>query len=74
MRMCTACEEGRHWDCGMQTWCECDCDGPEGVYLFDETYISVFGDPFAEPAEEEELEECEEEGVEIDDHILPQVP
>lgn len=26
MRMCTACQEGRHWDCGMQSWCECDCD------------------------------------------------
>lgn len=24
---CRACEDRRHWDCGMQTWCECDCDG-----------------------------------------------
>jgi len=30
--MCQACEEGRHWDCGMQMWCECDCLGPEGEY------------------------------------------
>lgn len=32
MAMCQACQEGRHWDCGMQTWCECDCAGPEGDY------------------------------------------
>lgn len=24
---CQACEEGFHYLCGMQTWCECDCDG-----------------------------------------------
>lgn len=30
---CQACEEGDHQNCGMQTWCECDCDGPEGVYF-----------------------------------------
>jgi hypothetical protein len=31
--MCQACSEGRHWDCGLQTWCACDCD-PEmaGMY------------------------------------------
>lgn len=28
---CQACEEGDHQNCGMQTWCECDCDGPEAV-------------------------------------------
>lgn len=27
--MCQACEEGLHYLCGMQTWCECDCDGEE---------------------------------------------
>ena len=25
--MCEACERGDHGNCGMQTWCECDCDG-----------------------------------------------
>ena len=35
METCEACDEGRHWDCGMQTWCECECPGPEGIY-FDE--------------------------------------
>lgn len=25
-RMCQACIEGHHWNCGMQTWCECECD------------------------------------------------
>lgn len=24
--MCQACEDGNHHLCGMQTWCECDCD------------------------------------------------
>jgi len=27
MVKCDACERGEHWDCGMQTWCECECDG-----------------------------------------------
>ncbi len=31
--MCQACERGECWDCGMQTWCKCDCPGPDGVYL-----------------------------------------
>lgn len=26
VRLCEACEQSRHWDCGRQTWCECDCD------------------------------------------------
>ncbi len=26
MRMCSACEDGEHHDCGLQTWCECECD------------------------------------------------
>lgn len=25
--MCQACERGDHDQCGMQTWCECDCEG-----------------------------------------------
>lgn len=33
--MCEGCTDGRHWDCGMQTWCQCDCAGPDGFY-FDE--------------------------------------
>ena len=31
--MCEACERGDHEQCGMQTWCRCDCAGPDGVYL-----------------------------------------
>lgn len=30
--MCQACTEDRHWDCGRQTWCECDCD-PEAAEI-----------------------------------------
>lgn len=33
--MCQACSEGRHWDCGLQTWCECDCDPIAALYDFD---------------------------------------
>lgn len=25
--MCQACENNEHYLCGMQTWCECECDG-----------------------------------------------
>lgn len=25
--MCEACERGDHDNCGMQTWCECECEG-----------------------------------------------
>lgn len=31
--MCEACERGDCWDCGMQTWCKCDCPGPDGLYI-----------------------------------------
>lgn len=31
-RMCQACYEGDHVNCGMQTWCECDCAGRDGTY------------------------------------------
>jgi len=25
--ICEGCEANEHWRCGMQTWCECPCDG-----------------------------------------------
>ena len=25
-QLCQACEDGDHFNCGMQTWCACDCD------------------------------------------------
>lgn len=28
---CEACERGDHENCGMQTWCECDCAGPDAI-------------------------------------------
>jgi hypothetical protein len=28
---CEACERGDCHECGMQTWCECDCGGPDDV-------------------------------------------
>lgn len=28
---CEACEQGNHINCGMQTWCECECDGPDSI-------------------------------------------
>jgi hypothetical protein len=28
---CEACERDDHENCGMQTWCECDCVGPDAI-------------------------------------------
>jgi hypothetical protein len=28
---CEACENEDHDNCGMQTWCTCDCEGYEGL-------------------------------------------
>jgi hypothetical protein len=25
--MCEGCTADEHWRCGLQTWCECECDG-----------------------------------------------
>jgi len=35
--MCEGCTVDEHWRCGMQTWCECDCDGSTdwGVFEID---------------------------------------
>jgi len=30
--MCQACEAGDHGNCGLQTWCECDCDGTDDCF------------------------------------------
>jgi len=27
MSMCEGCTNEQHYLCGMQTWCECECDG-----------------------------------------------
>lgn len=29
--VCEACARQDHDNCGMQTWCECDCAGPEAI-------------------------------------------
>lgn len=29
---CEACDQGDHHNCGMQTWCECECDPESIVY------------------------------------------
>lgn len=31
--MCEACERGDHANCGLQTWCACECD-PENVWSY----------------------------------------
>lgn len=33
--MCEACKRGDHDECGMQTWCECDCEGIYGQGIGD---------------------------------------
>lgn len=60
--MCEACERGDHANCGMQTWCECDCD-PEQAEPFIEEYedepIEDFDDALMmeEAARRKELED-----------------
>lgn len=44
--MCQGCTEGLHWLCGMQTWCECDCDGPDGFYGDSDPYELTDQDGF----------------------------
>lgn len=35
MTMCEGCTADEHWRCGMQTWCECECDGLPDWGMFD---------------------------------------
>jgi hypothetical protein len=52
--MCEACAEGRHWQCGMQSWCDCDCD-PDAFF----GDIADCDNGFGEPDEfEEALANC----------------
>lgn len=37
---CQGCSDGDCHLCGMQTWCDCDCDGSEGVYLPEDYYFA----------------------------------
>ena len=30
--MCDACTNDQHELCGMQTWCACECDGPDTLF------------------------------------------
>jgi hypothetical protein len=34
-RLCSACERGEHWDCGQQSWCQCDCETVSTDYSHD---------------------------------------
>jgi hypothetical protein len=52
MMMCQACERDDHANCGLQTWCECDCDPETAGYYF--------------PAIDEELQDCIQETEESD--------
>lgn len=38
--MCEGCLKGEHWNCGMQTWCKCNCD-PE----MPETWYPIIVEP-----------------------------
>ena len=33
--MCEGCSNGQHFLCGMQTWCQCECDGLTDWYEID---------------------------------------
>jgi hypothetical protein len=55
--MCQACSEGRHWDCGLQTWCECDCDPIAALYDFnpDDDMTVVSEEDYEPDPENDEL-------------------
>ena len=42
--LCQNCEKGRHYYCNLATWCDCECEGPSGIY---------FDDSFSEMSDEE---------------------
>jgi hypothetical protein len=60
---CQACEEGDHDNCGMQTWCDCDCEGydPGGTVAPVFTHCNVCGKRLREP-EEDEMGMCNDCG------------
>jgi hypothetical protein len=35
MTMCEGCTADEHWRCGLQTWCQCPCDGSTDCYEVD---------------------------------------
>lgn len=39
--LCDACDEERHWECSLQTSCECDCDPFCGDPEFDSDFESM---------------------------------
>ena len=41
--MCEACERDDHANCGMQTWCECDCD-PELAVICEGEWLAMHED------------------------------
>jgi hypothetical protein len=48
--LCQACNNGDHDQCGMQTWCECECEGydagayPEDLDLVDQIQRTLDAD------------------------------
>lgn len=61
---CEACENDDHDNCGMQTWCDCDCEGydpHEASVPFVFTHCNVCGKPLREP-EEDEMGMCSDCG------------
>jgi len=60
--LCKQCEEGDHDNCGMQTWCTCECEGRDG---YNEAYYVPTGYYVTEDLDGERL-------VKKDSECLPQ--
>lgn len=55
--MCQACSEGRHWDCGLQTWCSCDCDpfAYDFAFVTDDEMAILNGEELEDEQDEDDL-------------------
>ena len=62
MRLCNACEDGEHHDCGLQTWCQCECD-PDNCTCSDCYYEPPEDerDGHDEPYPDDSMEEMEDD-------------
>ena len=38
--LCEACSNDDHDNCGMQTWCQCDCEGSNSLYIPEGYYLN----------------------------------
>lgn len=44
VQMCDACWKEQHHLCGMQTWCECPCDGSPDWGIAEDEMMAYYED------------------------------